>query len=142
MHGAYALRVFILPQVLLFLGIGDRVAGRAMEVDADMDVVFLAEFNRFVDILQNIVVDLLPIAVDDPEAVVHGEADEIEAELMDHLEIFFFEAWLRILPPEHEFLQQIEATPAGELFGGRFWKSRGDGQGHAEDGGQEPVAFH
>ncbi len=91
-HAADALRVGVGPEALGFSRRGDRVARRAVEVHHHVDAVLLAEDQRLVDLRQHVLVDLLPVAIDDPAAVVHRQPHEVETQLVDHAEVVLAEA--------------------------------------------------
>ena len=79
------------PEAGLLRRAGDRIAGGAVKVDPDVDAVLLAPGDRLVDLLERRLVELLPVAALDPEAVIHRQTHEVEAELRDQPEILLQE---------------------------------------------------
>ena len=122
----------------------DAVAGRAVETDVDVDFMFLAELDGAVDGRDGLFVDFHGVAGIGPEAVVHGEADPVEAPIVNPLEVTFWELAVvfvrEIFHPVGvggEIFEEIEAVPAGvdgvfELWGEGIL---GEGQGRAGEVG-------
>lgn len=107
------LGVWIRPQALLLGGRGDRPAGDAVKVEADVNAVLPVLRGGLVNLRQRGLVEPLPVAARDVRAVVHGQADEVEAVRGEELEIGLAER--AVASGEHELVEQVEAAPRREV---------------------------
>lgn len=114
--GAGVERFLVFPQIERFRRRVDAIAGGAVEVEADMDAVSFAELDRLIDMLEFVLLQSQPIRRIGPTKIRHGQPHEVEAPGGHPLEILFAEG--RVAPfALDEFLEQVEAAPAGELPG-------------------------
>jgi hypothetical protein len=61
-----------------------------VEIHTDVDVVFAPKGDGLIQIGKGGFVDLRPIAIFDPDAVVHRQADKIKAPFRDEFEVVLF----------------------------------------------------
>lgn len=134
---------FIGPEIEGFGRWIDAVARGAVEIEVDMDLVLLAKGDGLVDVFQHGLVEVEPIVGIGPAVIGEGKADKVEPPLGDYGEVFLAE---RGMASGGEFLEEVKASPTGELGGGDCRSGLGGkGAGKTEGGsggesGMEKVA--
>ena len=116
MQHADTQRFIVRPDRFCLRWARDRVTGRAMEIQADMDAIFPAQIHRIVNLLECRLVKFCPIVVFNPHPIIQRRADEVEPEFRDPLKVLFVEPVIATV----EFVQQIESMPAREFSGRRI----------------------
>ena len=94
------------------LGLGrgiDAVAGSAVEIEADVDVVLTPPLHAAVDVAQHLLVHDVVVAGAAPAPVGDGDADEVEPPLVHPLELLLAEGF-RVVAIE--VVEEVETMPA------------------------------
>ena len=102
----------VAPGALGFGRLGNGIAGRTMKIHVDVNPIFFAEPNGFVNVFENFFVDTSPVVVDDPHPTVHRQSHEVESEIADPAEVVFTKALILTV----EFFEQIESSPLGKFI--------------------------
>ncbi len=115
--GTDALGLGVGPETGFLRRLGDRIARGTVEVERNVNPVLAAPRDGLVDLPECRLIECFPVCVLDPEAIVHGQTHEVEAESRDEPEILFQE---RLSPAgQIELFQQVEAAPTRQLVGAR-----------------------
>ena len=139
-HGADRLHVGVRPQAVRLGRVGHRVPRRPVEVEADVYAVAASILDGLIDPLQGRLIELHPVPVLDPDAVVHRQPHEIETQLRDKLEILLFERPRGTALIEH--LQQIEPAPPRQLPCRRLRLCQGRALDHSPEQQRDPESLH
>jgi len=121
------------PQVLRLRGRVHAVSRRAMERERDMETMLLAPGDGLVEVAQHIFAEGKPLVFDRVAAVVHGQADVVEAEFLDEREVFL--TVRSVHPIDSDFLHEVEPVERGGIEGQR--RGRRKGRRNAAQGGKD-----
>src|SRR4051794_6638137 len=83
-----------------------------MEIELHVDSVLLAEPDGMIEMFEDVLLELGPIAAIGPAAIIKGQSDEVEPQLGDPGKVLLSE-WPAACNLKH--LEQIEASPPRQL---------------------------
>src|ERR1051325_7126087 len=107
MESAGVDRRLVVPEIERLFRRIDAITGRAMQIEVDVDLMLLADFDDVIDVFQFCVPYFEPVAGFSPTEIRKRQAGEIEAPIREHFVIAFAKRWIISVAAFDAFFGQI-----------------------------------